>query len=201
VETSTLHEERLETVLGQLLNEGVQSVLDLGCGNGDFLLQLAARKEFKKIVGIDVSRTQLAIARQRIEDSGLAQSQRIILFQASFTQPDESLQGYDAAALVETIEHLPPNELSAIESTVFRFFNPKTIIITTPNAEFNKVHNVPAHRFRHPDHYFEWPRYKFQKWANGVASRTGYSVEYFDIGFSLPSIGSSTQMAKFKRLK
>ena len=91
--------------------------------------------------------------------------------------------GFDAAAIVEVIEHLDPPRLAAFERVVFEFARPATIVLTTPNREYNVTWpNLAARAFRHDDHRFEWTREEFQAWATGVASRYGYSVKFLPDG-------------------
>lgn len=192
-----LHAQRLERVVQALQKSNAESVLDLGCGPGDLLLRLAAEKQFKKIVGIDTSQEALAEARFL-----LSQQENVCnvsLYSASFTSFSEDMAGFDAAVMVETIEHVDPRRLSAVEKTVFAGCRPKTVIVTTPNIEYNALHGVPEGTFRHPDHRFEWTRAKFRSWAEGVAGRNGYQTSFEDIGAIDPVFGSSTQMVIFAR--
>jgi len=190
-----LHTERLDRVIRALLESGAKSVLDLGCGPGELLMRLAKENQFKKIVGIDSSREALAEARFIL--SRQEQNRHVSLYHGSFTSYSDDMTGFDAAVMVETIEHVEPKRLSAVEKTVFADCRPKTVIVTTPNQEYNLRHGVPAGRFRHPDHRFEWTRIKFRNWAEGVAGRNGYATRFDDIGEVDPALGSSTQMAIF----
>lgn len=195
-----LHEERLDAVIQALLECGAERVLDLGCGPGELLVRLVGQDQFRKIVGIDTSQEALTEARALLSRQGADfADQRLALYQASFTSLDEELTGFDAAVMVETIEHVAPQRLSAVERAVFAECRPKTVIITTPNHDYNVLHGVPAGRFRHPGHRFEWNRTKFRNWAAGVARRNGYQVGFADIGAVDPELGSSTQMATFTR--
>jgi len=110
------------------------------------------------------------------------------------------LEGYDAAAVVEVIEHLDPPRLAAFERVLFEFAKPSAVVLTTPNREYNvKFETMPAGAFRHRDHRFEWTRAELQAWADGIASRLGYSVQYLPVGPIDPTLGAPTQMAVFRR--
>lgn len=197
-QTTDLHEERLDKVVQTLLSSKVVSVLDLGCGPGELLVRLAREEQFRTIVGIDTSQEALAEARARLSFHNEARSDRkMSLYLASYTSLDEDFCGFDAAVMVETIEHLSPQRLSAVERAVFAGCRPKTVIVTTPNREYNVLHGIPDGILRHPDHRFEWTRAKFRRWADGVARRNGYKVEFEDLGAVDPVHGSSTQMATF----
>ncbi|MEM9984804.1 MAG: 3' terminal RNA ribose 2'-O-methyltransferase Hen1, partial [Bacteroidota bacterium] len=138
----SLHQLRLETVLEQLKKSGAQSVLDLGCGEGKLLRMLLKEKQFSKIVGMDVSYQELMKAKDRLhwEEMAPKQRDRIQLLQGALTYQDQRMAGFDAAAIVEVIEHLDENRLGAFERVVFEFAQPKTVILTTPNAEYNEMY-------------------------------------------------------------
>jgi 3' terminal RNA ribose 2'-O-methyltransferase Hen1 len=188
-------------VVNALLQSNSESVLDLGCGTGQLLVRLAAEKQFQKIVGIDQSQEALAEARALLALPENAPGEnRLSLYHASFTSFIEDIMvGFDAGAMVETIEHVAPQRLSAVEQTVFSCLRLKTVVVTTPNREFNALHGIPEGGFRHPDHRFEWTRAKFRSWAAGVARRNNYLIRFDDIGEFDPQHGTSTQMATFSR--
>ena len=149
---------------------------------------------------MDVSWRALEIATERLKLDRLApaQRERVRLIQGSLTYRDSRLAGYDAAAVVEVIEHLDPPRLAAFERVVFEFAKPGTVVITTPNAEYNvKWETLPAGRFRHRDHRFEWTRAEFQGWEQAVAARFGYTVRFVPIGPDDPEVGPPTQMGIF----
>ncbi len=195
-----LHKERLDTVVAALCSSGAETVLDLGCGPGELLLLLAAQQQFRRIVGIDTSQEVLQEARDQLtRHQHPPDGNRLTLYRASFTECLEELMGFDAVALVETIEHVAPGRLSLVERAVFTGYSPRTVLITTPNSEYNPLHGMNAGQFRHPDHQFEWTREKFKRWSQGVAGRNGYAVRFEDIGDVDPRVGGSTQMALFTR--
>ena len=196
----SLHEQRLGAVMAVLKNSGAKRVLDLGCGEGRLLELLLAEKSFTEIVGLDVSHRALEAAseRLRMEQMPPQQKERIRLIHGALTYRDKRLTGYDAAIVVEVIEHLDPPRLAAFERVLFEFAKPSLIVITTPNAEYNvKFNSLPAGRLRHKDHRFEWSRAEFQMWANRVAQRFGYSVRFLPIGPEDPTLGAPSQMGIF----
>ena len=70
---------------------------------------------------------------------------------ATDTYRDTRLGGFDAAAVVDVIEHLHPPRLAAFERVLFECAKPKTVVITTPNREYNvKWETLPAGKFRQP---------------------------------------------------
>ena len=102
--------------------------------------------------------------------------------------------------MVEVIEHQDPPRLAAFERVLFEFARPQTVIVTTPNVEYNvKFETLPAGKMRHKDHRFEWTRNEFQSWAGGIGERFGYGVRFLPIGPEDPTLGSPTQMGIFER--
>ncbi len=195
-----LHEQRLGTVLSVLRQSGARRVLDLGCGEGRLIQLLLRDRSFTEIVGMDVSHAALERAGERLHLDRLPPSdrKRVKLIHGSLAYRDRRLSGYDAAAVVEVIEHLDPYRLSAFERALFEAARPRTVVLTTPNIEYNvRWETLPAGRFRHRDHRFEWSRREFREWSAGVAERHGYSVRYLPVGPEDPEVGPPTQMAVF----
>lgn len=197
-----LHEQRLEAVTQTLLASGARRVLDLGCGEGRLLKMLLQHRQFEKLVGVDVSYRALEMAKSRLRLDRLPsmQKERISLIHGALTYRDRRLEGYDAAAVVEVIEHLDPPRLSAFERALFEFAHPTLVALTTPNAEYNvKFETLHAGTFRHKDHRFEWGRADFERWAMRVADRFGYSVTFSPLGPFDETVGAPSQMAVFKK--
>ena len=199
----SLNDQRIGTVLAVLKGSGARRVLDLGCGEGHLLREMLKEKSFEEIVGVDVSHRALEFASERLHLDRMPERQRarIKLMHGSLTYRDSRLAGYDAAAVVEVIEHLDPARLQAFERSLFEFARPGIVALTTPNVEYNaKFENLPAGKLRHKDHRFEWTRAEFHAWAMGVASRFGYSVRFLPIGPEDPALGTPTQLGVFSRL-
>jgi 3' terminal RNA ribose 2'-O-methyltransferase Hen1 len=201
-ERISLHEQRIGAVVAALKASGARRVLDLGCGEGRLLRALLEDKSFEEIVGVDVSYRALERARDRLrfERMPARQQARIKLLHGSLTYRDARVAGYDAAAVVEVVEHLDPPRLVAFERVLFEFARPGTVVMTTPNFEYNvKWETLPAGKLRHKDHRFEWTRAEFQTWAAGVAEHFGYSVRFLPVGPEDDAVGPPTQMAVFSR--
>lgn len=196
---SVLHEIRLEQVLRRIRASGARRVLDLGCGSGQLLHRLAVEEQFEEIVGLETCPRALMEARRLLESHPLAPFSRLTLLNGSYTDPQPSLHGYDAAAMVETIEHIKPELLSAVEHAVFAQMRPRVIYLTTPNREYNPLFDLHPGEFREADHKFEWDRARFGQWARGAARRNGYRVAIGGIGDEDPEFGPPTQTAYFSR--
>lgn len=198
----SLNEQRLGAVVAALRQSGARRVLDLGCGEGHLLRLLLQEKSFEEIVGVDVSHRALEVASSRLNLDRMPEMQRkrLTLMHGSLTYRDRRLEGYDAAAAVEVIEHIDPSRLGAFERTLFEFARPGVVVMTTPNSEFNvRFANLPAGTFRHKDHRFEWSRHEFEAWARPVATRRGYEVRFLPVGPEESGVGAPTQMAVFTR--
>ncbi|WKN41261.1 3' terminal RNA ribose 2'-O-methyltransferase Hen1 [Tunicatimonas pelagia] len=197
----TLHQQRLSLVLEQLKKSKAETVIDLGCGEGKLLRMLLKEKQFSKIAGMDVSYHELTKAKDRLhwEEMAPKQKDRIELFQGALTYKDKRLGGFDAAAIVEVIEHLDENRLQSFERVIFKHAKPKTVVVTTPNAEYNALfENMEAGTMRHTDHRFEWTRKEFEDWANRIAEKNNYKVEFLPIGQEEEKVGAPSQMGIFK---
>jgi 3' terminal RNA ribose 2'-O-methyltransferase Hen1 len=197
-----LNDLRLDAVVEALAASGAKFVTDLGCGEGKLLGRLMRDRRFERIIGLDASSRALEMARDRLklDMAGGLKRERVTLLHGALTYRDERWAGSDAVSLVEVIEHLDADRLPALEKAVFGVARPKTIIVTTPNAEYNVLFETLASgAFRHPDHRFEWTRADFEAWAGGIAQRHGYAVNYSGIGVAHAEHGAPTQMAVFVR--
>ncbi|MBF6241268.1 3' terminal RNA ribose 2'-O-methyltransferase Hen1 [Nocardia otitidiscaviarum] len=191
---------RRAAVMRALHEVGARRVLDLGCGEGALLRELVADRAFTEIVGVDVAVRSLHIAKRRMARLPEWQARRVSLRQGALTYTDASLRGYDAAVLMEVIEHVDASRLRALEHAVFGSAAPGAVLVTTPNGEYNSLYEgLPAGKFRHADHRFEWSRSEFAAWAHGVAETYGYAVRFVPIGPEDDTLGPPTQMAVFTR--
>src|SRR5581483_11880168 len=103
-----LWEQRIGAVMSALRALEAKTVVDLGCGEGKLLKELLREKAFERIVGMDVSWRSLEVAQRRLylDQMPPAQRRRIELFHGSLMYRDKRLEGFDAAAVLEVVEHL-----------------------------------------------------------------------------------------------
>jgi 3' terminal RNA ribose 2'-O-methyltransferase Hen1 len=126
------------------------------------------------------------------------QRERIRLLHGSLTYRDKRLAGFDAAAVIEVVENLDPPQLASFERVLFEFARPRTVVLTTPNIEYNvRFEGLAAGRLRHRDHRFEWTRAEFRAWAEAAGARFGYASRFLPVGPVDPEVGSPSQMAVF----
>jgi 3' terminal RNA ribose 2'-O-methyltransferase Hen1 len=196
-----LRELRMDAVVEALVRSGARRVLDLGCGSGKLLRRLRRMRRFDEIVGVDVSREYLERAARRLRLVGWPdyQDERLKLYHGSLVYRDRRLEGFDAAALVEVIEHLEPAHLETMAEVVFGQMRPRVVIVTTPNREYNaQWESLPAGTMRHRDHRFEWTRGEFEAWAEQIGAEHGYAAYFRGIGEHVEGVGAPTQMGIFE---
>lgn len=200
-----LRDLRADAVLAELAAAGARRVLDLGCGDGRLLARLLADPRFEAITGVDVSAAALGRAARRLHLDELAprQRDRVQLRHGSLCYADKRLAGYDAAVLMEVIEHVDPGRLDAVTHAVLGVAAPGTVLVTTPNADYNARYPglAPGAR-RHPDHRFEWGQAEFRAWATAAAASYGYQARFANVGPEDPddpAAGPPTQLAVLTR--
>ncbi len=218
----SLAEQRAGAVLAVLRAEDATSVIDLGCGSGRLLERLVTEPSLGRITGVDVSVVSLERAHRRVcrgcEPGGRGRHRPLFadtregrgrgggaaarpdLLVGSVVYRDRRFEGYDAAVLMEVVEHLDPSRLPAMEESVFGSARPRVVVVTTPNVEYNTHYEgLPEGSLRHGDHRFEWTRAEFALWSGRVAERYGYRVRHLPVGSEHPETGAPTQMGVFVR--
>lgn len=197
-----LSDERMDTVVDALRDLGAKRIADLGCGEGKLLIRLTRERWAEQIIGVDASVIALERASKRLKlnDTGGPREGRVKLLHGALTYRDKRIADVDAATLIEVIEHLDADRLPALARVVFGETKPKSVVVTTPNAEYNALFpNLAPGAFRHPDHRFEWRREQFRSWVKGIEDGYGYRAELRDIGRIDEVHGAPTQMAVFTR--
>ncbi|MFJ2619093.1 3' terminal RNA ribose 2'-O-methyltransferase Hen1 [Glutamicibacter sp. NPDC087344] len=200
--TAPLRVQRALDVIAALKTNGAQRVVDAGCGPGALLRRLQADPFFTRIIGTDVSARSLeqAAAALFLEERTDAEQQRISLLHSSVVYRDARLEGFDAVVLMEVIEHVDPTRLPALQDAVFAGANPRLVVVTTPNVEYNvKYPDLEAGAMRHEDHRFEFSRAQFRQWAQATATDFGYTVEFQPVGPEDEHVGAPTQLAIFRK--
>lgn len=193
---------RLEAVKQAVLNSGASSVIDMGCGEGRLTGMLLKEKQIQRLTACDVSVNTLekAADRLRLDRMPLTLRNKLTLMQASLTYRDKRFSGFDCACIVEVIEHIEPMRIAAFERVVFEFAAPRTVVLTTPNKEYNvNYENMKENALRHGDHRFEWTRAEFKAWADHVCEQYGYHCEISGIGEHNEATGTPTQMGVFMK--
>lgn len=197
---SALHWERIAAAIEFVKLVNARSVLDLGCGAGDLLLQLSFLPQLKCIIGVDICDRQLALAREAILTARPSLSAHISITKGDYSDPTLVYPNMDAAVMLETLEHHSPARLTLVERTLFQGHRPAYVLISTPNSAFNALRGARGCPRRHPEHRFEWDRPKFRRWARGAARRNNYLVDFDELGPLDSFLESPTQLAKFRKI-
>jgi 3' terminal RNA ribose 2'-O-methyltransferase Hen1 len=198
-----LQDQRLDAALEAVIASGARRVVDLGCGWGALIERLVKDRSIREILGMDVSFRALEAARRRLrlDRASATKQERVKLIHGSLIYRDSRIEGYDAAVATEVIEHLEPFRLEMFARVVFEFAAPATVILTTPNREYNQLFPFlePGH-LRHRDHRFEWTRAEFTAWVEATADAYGYIAQISGIGPVDPDHGAPSQIAVFSRI-
>ncbi|MFN3462507.1 MAG: methyltransferase domain-containing protein [Terricaulis sp.] len=188
---------RADAVFERVLATGARTVLDLGCGAGDLLMRLVGAAQIERVTAVDFDRQAVRELERRLAEEAPNIVGAVAAIQASFCERDPRFPGHDVVVMAESIEHVSPERLSQVENAVFGFAQPKHVILTTPNREYNPMLKLRRGRMRHPDHKFEWDRRKFGAWCEGVAARHSCRLEIFGMGWTHPAFGAASQGAHF----
>lgn len=198
----SLNMQRLEAVKNAVLASGAESVIDLGCGECRLTKLLLDQKQIRKVAAADVSARELEKAKTRLHYDTMNEHRKnkLTLMQASLTYRDKRFAGYDCACVIEVVEHIESLRLPAFERNVFEFSGAQTVILTTPNREYNDNYEfLPDGQLRHNDHRFEWTREDFRKWTEHICQKFGYTVVITGIGDDDGVHGTPTQMGVFTK--
>ena len=197
-----LNTMRMEAVKNAVLESGAATVIDLGCGECRLTSMLLNEPQIKKVTACDVSVVELEKAAQKLHLDRMQpyRKNKLTLMQASLTYRDKRFEGYDCACVIEVIEHIEPMRIPAFERSVFEFAAPKTVILTTPNHEYNvNYEKMQENALRHGDHRFEWTRAEFKAWTEHICEKFGYICEISGIGEIDENLGAPTQMGVFTK--
>lgn len=193
-----------------LCNEpGIKKLVDFGSAEAKFFKYIKYLSSVEEIILVDiyepVLESSLYVMRPLAWDylfkRDLALTVKV--FVGSVSLPDINvLQNVDAVTCIELIEHLKPEELENFPKSIFGIIQPKIVILTTPNSDYNVL--FPNFKgFRHWDHKFEWTSKEFQKWCHDVITLyPQYTVEFSGVGDppeKSKDIGYCTQIAIFRR--
>jgi ubiquinone/menaquinone biosynthesis C-methylase UbiE len=119
-----------------------QRVLDIACGRGEVVLQSALRGA--DALGIDYAAAALAVARASLDGATLREPQdvaaggRIALARMDATRLALAPASFDAALMLDFVEHVYQADLDAAFCEVYRVLKPagRLIIHTSPNRVF-----------------------------------------------------------------
>lgn len=197
-----LNTQRMEAVKNAVLQSGASSVIDLGCGECRLTSLLLNESQIRHVTACDVSVHELEKASQKLHLDRMPayRKNKLTLMQASLTYLDKRFENFDCACVIEVIEHIEPMRIPAFERVVFEFAHPRTVILTTPNRDYNKNYQfMQENELRHGDHRFEWTRTEFKSWTEHICEKFNYHCEISGIGDLDENSGQPTQMGVFTR--
>ncbi len=172
------------------------SIVDLGSGEGKLSSLLAYIEGVEELLAVEPSEIAMKKALKRFEAlEGVSVSPTPTW--GSLFYYDARLQHKDVIVLCEVIEHIDEERLPKIMSLLLTQYSPQTLILTTPNAEYNKVYELNT--MRHNDHRFEWTREQFQKWCSAMNTHEQYELSFTGIGDQHELYGQPTQMCIFRK--
>lgn len=194
-----LNEMRYEKIVETAKLLKPNSIVDFGSGEGKLAVQLGFINGVQEVLAVEPSQAATLKAVKRFEK---------VKDRSSFIEPttlwgslfyyDERLKGKDLIILCEVIEHIDAQRLPKAFDTILNLYAPESLIITTPNQEYNEIYDMEDH-FRHDDHRFEWTRQEFQEWCKARNHLDLYELEFSGIGEENLNQGFPTQMCVFKR--
>lgn len=203
--------QRYEFAYDILLKDELRIVrmADFGCAEGRFFRRLKNLPFAEEINLIDILKTEIDEAASHVAPipwdliCGRFIEMTLNLYQGNVAEPDDRLIGLDALTMIELIEHLDPETLARLPPNIFGYLQPRIVIVSTPNAEYN-VHfrQLEEGMFRHWDHKFEWTRQEFETWCITVADEYGYTVSFDGVGEpkkGQENVGHCSQFALFRR--
>jgi SAM-dependent methyltransferase len=128
----------LDVAMHHLIACNPASLLDIGCGDGRFLRDVRQRTQIGELLGVDYSARAIALAR------ALNPSLRYEQFDVTAASLPTQ---YDAAALIEVVEHIPPASMNEFLAGARRCIRSGgTLVVTVPHS------NMPVAK-KHYQHF------------------------------------------------
>ncbi|KDE04710.1 hypothetical protein MVLG_04849 [Microbotryum lychnidis-dioicae p1A1 Lamole] len=161
----------------------------------------------RRVIGVDILRSSLQqAARVTDPEAGGASPHasrweecRVELYEGGLESYNQVFEGVEAMIATEVIEHLPPHLFDKFAKTILGMYQPRLVVVTTPNHEFNPYFIAtsksdedsnrfpdPTGRtnrvFRDDDHQLEFTIDEFQSWAKKFAAENDYRVTFTGVG-------------------
>jgi len=115
----------IQLVLDLLAKEDFTSLVDVGCGDGRFLREVAQNHADKQLLGVDVSEQAIRYARA---------FNPAIEFVAQDVTENALARQFDVATLIEVMEHIPPGKLDTFVRAVARCLRKSgRLVVTVPH--------------------------------------------------------------------
>lgn len=119
----------IELLLERLGSMQWRSLLDIGCGDGRMSREIKIRFPSQNVHGVDFSARAIQLAK------AMNQDYPEISFETCDIIKERSHDTYDAAVLMEVLEHIPPESLAEFVGGVHRQLIPGgALLLTVPHA-------------------------------------------------------------------
>ena len=173
-----------------------RDIVDLGCGEGKYAFYLAEKTKFD-VHAIDIDPERIEYIERKIKNTG---TKNIITYDSIDTFLDSNNEPVDVLC-TEMIEHL--ESIDYAKDFVAKILNNEyvqSLILTTPNKDFNQFYKISDDDSRHDDHKFELTESEYKDFCNDVMLKLSgnYELVYHNIGDSVNDI-TPTQLAYFKK--
>ncbi len=193
IETS--NREKLEIEFGNNLTQRINfikkhldfksNIVDIGCGEGHYVREFAPKidKNGMEYHAIDIDAERLESVKRLCE-------RRMIENVATWSSIDEfTCPDNSTVIMTEVIEHMTKDDAKELINKIMKW-SFKSLIITTPNKEFNHNYQLFEDDVRHDDHKLEFNKEEFENLINELVDNNNKScdignskrVEFFDIG-------------------
>ncbi|MEG0258608.1 MAG: methyltransferase domain-containing protein [Lysinibacillus sp.] len=191
---NSLRYEKIVQTIEQLLKKA--SIVDFGSGEGKLSSLLAHVEGVHELLAVEPNAVAMKKAVKRFD----ALENVLVMPKptwGSLFYFDARLQQKDVIVLCEVIEHIDEERLPKVMALLLTQYSPNTLIVTTPNAEYNAVYELDE--MRHDDHRFEWTRAKFQQWCHDMNTDEHYELSFTGIGELHEQYGQPTQMCIYTK--
>jgi 2-polyprenyl-3-methyl-5-hydroxy-6-metoxy-1,4-benzoquinol methylase len=122
---------------------GAARVLDVGCGQGDLLRELAAHLPGARMFGADISEASLAETRRK--NAGLELFALDLTAPAFLEQNADRLGRFDLVVLSEVLEHLE-DEATSLRNLSALVADGGAVIVTVPGGEMSRFDVAIGHK-------------------------------------------------------
>lgn len=196
-----LNELRYRAIVEQVsLLPQRKQVIDFGAGEGKLSVRLGQIEGVEQVWAVEPSmQSQLRAIDRFAKLEGRTDDVIPVITIGSLFYRDERWVDQDVIILCEVIEHINEVRLPQVIHTLFTDYRPQTLIMTTPNREYNEVYQMDADEIRHTDHRFEWTRAELEQYCTQWIQNRPYTFTISGIGDKHEQHGQPTQMVVFRR--
>jgi len=168
-------------------------VLDIGCGEGNYVREFSKANKDIAYMAVDTNEVVLEKSKKVAKRNGMS---NIKLYENLDQAIEEGIPEGTNVLLTEVIEHMEKEEAKSLILKILKIKNVKSLLITTPNYEFNQFYPLDG-SFRHDDHKYEFIQ---KEWVDFTAPLVEFGdLEYFEIGDRVNGIPTSFGLKAVKK--